>query len=565
LEYQVNTNDAKTDGMIFPSDKTRVSANDQTTGYLNGKLVAGTNVTLTENNNGSDETLTISATLGPSPDEKVKVSSNDTTEGYLNGKLVAGTNVTLTENNNGGNETLTVSSTDTNDAAKVSVNDTTPGFLNGKLVAGTGISFTENSDGANETLTITSTVTDTNDKAKVSANDTTAGFLNGKLVAGTNVTLTENNDGANETLTIAAAGGVTGFTASQNTSSPNNTVNASQLLVDATTTNADAVIKPKGTGALLVNLPDSATTGGIKRGARAVDLQSNRDNLNQVASGTDSFIGGGEKNTATGQRSAAFGWVSQATGNAAFSCGFATQSSGDFSFAAGSSNVASGRSAFAVNGATGLGNTASGWYSFTGGSACTAAADYSFVWGQTCDSASPTGSYSLCFGQNSTVAASSSIALGNNANANRYGQFVRSTGMFSTKGDCQWENYVLRRETTNATQTELSCDGSAPGSATRIGIASDSTYTFSALITARRTDADNESAGYKIEGIVDNNAGLTNFVGAPTVTILAEDISAWNVIVEADNTNDALVFKATGEAGKTIRWGATVTLMKVSG
>lgn len=38
----------------------------------------------------------------------VKVSSNDTTGGYLNGKLVAGTGITLTENNNGGDETLTI-------------------------------------------------------------------------------------------------------------------------------------------------------------------------------------------------------------------------------------------------------------------------------------------------------------------------------------------------------------------------------------------------------------------------------------------------------------------------
>lgn len=38
----------------------------------------------------------------------VKVSSNDTTAGYLNGKLVAGTNITLTEGSDGENETLTV-------------------------------------------------------------------------------------------------------------------------------------------------------------------------------------------------------------------------------------------------------------------------------------------------------------------------------------------------------------------------------------------------------------------------------------------------------------------------
>jgi len=41
-------------------------------------------------------------------DVKVLVSSNDTTAGYLNGKLVAGSNVTFTENNNGSNETLTL-------------------------------------------------------------------------------------------------------------------------------------------------------------------------------------------------------------------------------------------------------------------------------------------------------------------------------------------------------------------------------------------------------------------------------------------------------------------------
>jgi len=45
-------------------------------------------------------------------DVKVLVSANDTTAGYLNGKLVAGTNVTFTENNDGGNETLTIAATD---------------------------------------------------------------------------------------------------------------------------------------------------------------------------------------------------------------------------------------------------------------------------------------------------------------------------------------------------------------------------------------------------------------------------------------------------------------------
>ena len=44
-------------------------------------------------------------------DELIKVSANDTIAGYLNGKLVAGAGISLTENNDGGNETLTVANT----------------------------------------------------------------------------------------------------------------------------------------------------------------------------------------------------------------------------------------------------------------------------------------------------------------------------------------------------------------------------------------------------------------------------------------------------------------------
>lgn len=45
---------------------------------------------------------------GTATDEKTKVSSNDTTAGYLNGKLVEGFAVNLNEQNNGSNETLEV-------------------------------------------------------------------------------------------------------------------------------------------------------------------------------------------------------------------------------------------------------------------------------------------------------------------------------------------------------------------------------------------------------------------------------------------------------------------------
>ena len=54
-----------------------------------------------------------SATAAAASVGAVKVSANDTTAGILNGKLVAGTNVTFTEGSDGGDETLTIASTDT--------------------------------------------------------------------------------------------------------------------------------------------------------------------------------------------------------------------------------------------------------------------------------------------------------------------------------------------------------------------------------------------------------------------------------------------------------------------
>jgi hypothetical protein len=50
-------------------------------------------------------------------DKKAKVSSNDTTPGYLNGKLTAGTGVSLTEGSDGGDETLSIANIDTGSGA----------------------------------------------------------------------------------------------------------------------------------------------------------------------------------------------------------------------------------------------------------------------------------------------------------------------------------------------------------------------------------------------------------------------------------------------------------------
>lgn len=167
-------------------------------------------------------------------------------------------------------------------------------------------------------------------------------------------------------------------------------------------------------------------------------------------------------------------------------------------------------------------------------------------------------------GQNHQITAPGAvIAGGSEGKADKTGQHVQANGKFSANGDAQTSTFVLRRQTTNGTQTEIFLDGSSA----RMTLANDTSWAFSILITARRTDADNESAAFKIEGGIDRqtNAASTALVAAITKTVLARDNAAWDVDAQADTTNGALVIKVTGEAAKTINWVARVTLVETTG
>jgi len=102
---------------------------------------------MSEMSNSQVTVLTAAAT------NKAKVSSGDTVANYLAIKLLAGTGITVTKNNAGANETLTIASTGS-DAylGKVTVADTTPGYLQSKIFAGTGIVVTKQNAGANESI-----------------------------------------------------------------------------------------------------------------------------------------------------------------------------------------------------------------------------------------------------------------------------------------------------------------------------------------------------------------------------------------------------------------------------
>jgi hypothetical protein len=79
----------------------RIGATDPTTSLDEGDLFYNSTDNVLRFYDGSAWN-----TISSDTDVKTKVSSNDTTAGFLNGKLVASTNISFTENNDGGNETL---------------------------------------------------------------------------------------------------------------------------------------------------------------------------------------------------------------------------------------------------------------------------------------------------------------------------------------------------------------------------------------------------------------------------------------------------------------------------
>lgn len=162
-------------------------------------------------------------------------------------------------------------------------------------------------------------------------------------------------------------------------------------------------------------------------------------------------------------------------------------------------------------------------------------------------------------GRNNKVEAQACLAAGHGAQAlNTNGAFVFGGGTFANVGDAQSTVYVIKIETTNATATAMTSMGSS------LFIPNDTTWAFKCLIVARNVNSSTESAAYEVTGCIDRESGGTvALVGTPTVTVIAEDVAAWNVTVSAGGNN--LVINCTGEAAKTIRWVGRLELAEVTG
>lgn len=174
------------------------------------------------------------------------------------------------------------------------------------------------------------------------------------------------------------------------------------------------------------------------------------------------------------------------------------------------------------------------------------------------------GVNAVAIGSGASASALRSIAIGNNSVAALQGSMAIANGGFASAGDAQELKFVMYNTTSSATTTELFLDGVT--ATIRALMPNNSLWTFSMLVSARRTDATGGGAGYKFEGVIkkDATAASTGLIGTPSKAVLGESNVGWDAAVSADTTNGTLRVQVTGEAAKTIRWVATVIISQVT-
>ena len=324
-------------------------------------------------------------------------------------------------------------------------------------------------------------------------------------------------------LASSTGSGLINLTETLIETAPNNVVPVVDLEVNNSTfADVDLVIAPKGTGALLTQVPDNATTGGNKRGARAVDLQTIRTNAIQVASGATSVVSGGRENRASGSSSVVCGGLANTASGpeSVVIGGAANQATGSQSVSGGgNSNIASGLQTLVLGG---IGNTASG---------------------------------------------DLSIALGSRANTNSIRGQVAFGHVSDASGRYQTCLTGLRQQTTGTTATRATSNAAAAGTVNQLILRNNSADYFEGKVVALDITT-LDAKEWRFNGLIKRgaNAGTTALVGTPTVTSSFADTNAasWTLALSADTTNGGLAVTVTGAGANSIRWNVEIISVEVT-
>lgn len=336
-----------------------------------------------------------------------------------------------------------------------------------------------------------------------------------------------------------AGGGLTEFTEAETTAAPNATVPVNSLTPVTATTNADFAIKPKGNGAILAAIPDNTATGGNKRGANSVDLQTYRTVNDRVASGQYSTVIGGGDSRATASYAIAGGNVGIAGGTSSTALQGGTTNATQ-AFAHGS-NTASGAGSTALGGSVTYGyNTASGEASFAG------------------HAGTASGAGSFAFGEAVTANGVNSQAWGfRTISKNIYASTVIGSG-HTTAGDGQQTTVALTARTTGNTATTLTVRGLSAADIYILSLLNNSASRFKGTIIGKKSGT-TDVAAWDVDGLIVRGANAASTTLALGNVTLVQNTPAWGTpTLAADTTNGGLRVQVTGAAATNIQWTAII-------
>lgn len=112
--------------------------------------------------------------------------------------------------------------------------------------------------------------------------------------------------------------------------------------------------------------------------------------------------------------------------------------------------------------------------------------------------------------------------------------------------------------------TAFACQGRPRArTGSRLTVSNGATLAFDILSSAR-SRANGHSAASPLRAAIENVQRNTCLVGTPVITILAEDVPAWDATVREANEQDALSIQVTAAAGSTVRWVAPVQTAQVT-
>ena len=425
-------------------------------------------------------------------------------------------------------------------------------------------------------------------------------------------------------LSWASDMGLTKFTEAESTSAPNATVYVDSLTAAGASASVDIAIVPKGSGALLGQIPDGAIAAGNKRGTNATDWQRSRAAATNVASGNDSTLSGGASNTsgATGATVAGgasnsvaasrdYGTISGGQSNSIQTGGThavigggqtntvqaphgtigggqnnAITSTGSHNTIAGGyqgtisgicvfASVLGGRqstasASYSVVGAGYLNDSTGQYAGVFSGSDCNATANYACVAGGVLNNSSGVAAFVGGGESNSAAGQYSAIPGGFYAYTNYYGEIAHASGRFAAAGDAQASEVTLRRSiTVGAVATDLTFDGAAPTTSNTMTLASSSAYQFRISVIAKDTGATGQAAFWNVIGGIyrDVAASTTALIGALTTDTgtTGGNSAGWTCTVQANTTSGYLQILVSAPAGTgPVRFVATAHLTRVA-